>query len=151
MRSCVRVPLPYHDAHLKLSLAWFSRCTTLFLVYHQCVCRYIARLILYFFCPSYRLVADSHPVVRVAASKTPVKKLQNTFLASRTGDLVNRLASDVLLVQGSVTSSAAQVNNPAIHVLVKENPNSVGKKIVVVFSSCFAYFIQLRGARSVER
>lgn len=29
----------------------------------------------------------------------------------RTGDLVNRLASDVLLVQGSVTTSAAQVCN----------------------------------------
>lgn len=29
--------------------------------------------------------------------------------AYRTGDLVNRLASDVLLVQGSVTSGVAQV------------------------------------------
>lgn len=28
---------------------------------------------------------------------------------NRTGELVNRLASDVLLVQGSVTTSAAQV------------------------------------------
>lgn len=31
------------------------------------------------------------------------------LVLGRTGDLVNRLASDVLLVQGSVTTSAAQV------------------------------------------
>lgn len=46
----------------------------------------------------------------------PTTRSLATGAADRTGELVNRLASDVLLVQGSVTTSAAQVRNRCFQV-----------------------------------